>query len=169
MQLRNFSIGLVLLLLAGGCGASSAPRDPVQLRGLLEHELVLLQTGLERQDALLASSPVDDAFTMDPNVAVRYLDKAFEGNGPSAFLAYTNKVFALHANISLSLTLIDLQQTDDLATATVHVVWNSQRTDTVPPGHYTADNMDYFFFRRHPAGWRLLNWKEIPAPAAPIP
>jgi hypothetical protein len=162
--------GATLAMLAGlaGCGASSAPPGPVELRDLLNSELTRLATGLERQDALLAAEPIDDDFGMQNNVAARYSDANWSGSGPSGFLAFLNNVFNLHANIQVSLEMSDLQQTGDLATATVHVVWNSTRTDAVPPGHYTADNVDYFFFRRRAAGWRLLHWQETPAPVPPL-
>ena len=167
---KRIASGVVLALaLAGlaGCGASSSPLDPVQLRGLLSSELTILATGLERQDPQLASEPINDNFSMDNNVAVRYQDTAWAGTGPSAFLTFVNSVFTLQANITVSLDLQDVQQTGDVATATVHVVWNSTRTDSVPPGHYTSDSTDYFFFRRRAAGWRLLRWQETPAPVPP--
>ena len=176
MRKLNAAIGRVLLLallVAGlsSCGGSTAPLDPIQLRSLLTQELLIISTGIERQDPLLASQPLDNDFHMDDNVAIRYQDSAWGGpdvKGPAPFLAFLNKVFGLHANIVMTLELSDVQQTGDLATASVHVVWNSTRTDNVPPGHYTADDHDYFFFRRRAEGWRLLRWQETPAPPPPF-
>jgi hypothetical protein len=161
--------GLLLLPLIAGCGASGAPTDPTSLRSTIGAELRLVATGIERGDGLLAAEPIDDAFRMGDNVAVRYQDGPWgNGSGEASFLQFLNNVFALHANIQLSLQLTDVQQSGDLATASVHVVWNSTRTDVVPPGHYTAENDDYFFFRRRPAGWLLLRWQETPLPPPPF-
>lgn len=158
----------ILGLMLCACSTHGAPLDPQQVRQLLDYQLFVLQTGLEREDIALASSPIDDRFTMANSVCARYADRNWEGRGPSSFRNFANDCFNLHANISCELILIEVQQDGDLATALVEATWRSQRTDNVPPGQYFVQEQDYFFFQRKGSAWRLLRWQETPDPPPPF-
>lgn len=156
------------LLLAGCAGGSGAPLDPVTVREVIDYQLYVIQTGMEREDPALASTPISDRFSMANEVSARYTDANWEGRGPSGFRGFLADTFDLHANISFELLLIDVIQEGDLATATVEANWRSQRTDSVPPGQYISEEVDYFFFERTGAAWRLLRWQETPDPPPPF-
>jgi hypothetical protein len=160
--------GCALILALAGCSTGGAPVDPQSVRELLDYQLFVIQTGMERENVQLASTPIDDRFTMDSNVCIRYSDLGWDGRGPQSFRSFLSNTFNLHANIGFELILKDMVQEGDLATATVQTSWRSQRTDIVPPGQYAVETDDYFFFQRSGAAWRLLRWQETPDPPPPF-
>jgi len=168
--MQRYGLQIVVLLAAlllSGCGTSGAPSDPQTVRDLLDYQLFVIQTGIEREDLSMASTPIGDRFTLANDVCARYADRNWEGRGPQSFRSFLNDSFNLHANIDFELTLVDVVQQGDLATATVQSAWRSQRTDSVPPGQYVTHDEDYFFFQREGAGWRLLRWQATPDPPPP--
>jgi hypothetical protein len=167
-QVQTIAGTLLAVLVLAGCGTGGAPVDPQSVRDLLDYQLFVIQTGMEREDIALASTPIDERSTMDNNVCARYADRNWDGRGPQSFRSFLNDAFNLHANIDCELLLKDVVLEGDLATATVEATWHSQRTDTVPPGQYAAENDDYFFFQRSGAAWRLLRWQETPDPPPPF-
>jgi ketosteroid isomerase-like protein len=160
-------LGLLAVWTLSACSTHGAPLDHSNVREVVDYQLFVLQTGVERGDIALASLPIDDRFTMDNTVAARYSDRNWEGRGQSSFRSFLNDTFNLHGNIEFELQLGNLQQDGNLATATVNASWRSQRKDSIPPGQYLSIETDYMLFQRKGSAWRLLRWQQTPDPAAP--
>ncbi|GEM_PF-2119358 len=157
------AIAVVACLALAACGgAATAPLDISEVRAALANSLSLLATGIEREDPLLASQPVSERFVMGGNIAVRYRDEGWSGEGIGSFRDFFASVFELHANIGQSLTLRDVELIGDVATARVHNEFVSSRVDRVPPENYTAAGWDWLVFEREAAGWLLISWDEAP-------
>lgn len=155
---------LVCAALTACASSATAPLDIDEVRTALEANLDILATGIEREDPLLASQPVSEKFVMGGNIAVRYRDEEWSGEGIGSFREFFAGVFELHANIGQTLTLRDVELIGDVATARVHNEFVSSRVDRVPPENYTAAGWDWLVFEREAGGWRLISWEEAPAP-----
>ncbi len=161
-----------MCLLLAACGGSlSAPTDIIAVRAVLEQEVALLALGLSREDALLASQPVSDRFVMGNNIAVRYIDRNWDGRGIAAFRVFfggSDGVFAFNANIEQTLELTDVElQGDELAAAIVLSSFSSVRVDRTPPEIVPPPIepwRDQLVFQREGGAWRLISWDEAPLP-----
>ena len=167
---------LLCLALSACSGSTGTPDDLEAVRAVVLQSLSLLTEGLQREDAALASQPIGERFYMGPNVALRYSGEAPGGLGIGPFRAYLTGVFAVQANISCQLELLDLQPqpaaaasrsvsgVGDVVWATVQVTFNSVRVDSAPPQNFTAEYTDYFVFERDSGAWLLERWDEVPPP-----
>ena len=153
------TIALCLTLVACG-NAGTAPLDLESVRAVLLAALDVLNTGVEREDPILASQPISDRFSMNNNIAVRYLDEGWTGKGAGKFREFFDEVFEIHANIEQQLVLIEVDLQGEVATARVGVDFSSLRVDRTPPENHTASGEDYFIFEREDGSWRLIRWDE---------
>lgn len=164
------TIGLCLLLASCG-GSESAPTDIISVRQVLEQEVGILALGINRENAVLASQPVSDRFVMGNNIAVRYIDRNWDGRGIAAFRNFFgggDGVFAFNANIEQTLTLTDIElQGDELAATIVLSSFSSVRVDRTPPEIIPPPIepwRDQLVFQREGGAWRLISWDEAPLP-----
>lgn len=155
----------VCLLLAGCGSARIAPLEIGPVRLAIEQALQTINTGIVTEDEILASQQIHDIFMMDGNISLRYRDVPWgDVRGQGEFRKFFNTVFEIHANIYHSLVLIDLELTGDIATARVEVIFNSTRSDKIPPEGFAAEGTDLFIFQREGGSWLLIAWDEAPDP-----
>jgi len=158
------------LVLAACSGARSAPLDIAQVRAALTNEISILATGINREDPLLASQPVSPRFTMDGNIAMRYHQDGWDGEGIGKFREFFAKVFTVHANIDQRFEIRDVNLTGEVAYVRVYNDFLSSRTDVTPPENYTAAGWDWLVFELDGGQWLLIRWDEAPEPELePIP
>lgn len=146
-------------------GAKTAPVDIAEVRTALDHAIKVIATGIEREDAVLASQPVSERFVMGNNVAVRYLDGGWSGEGIGKFRTFFDSVFEIHSNISQTFEVRDVNQVGDVAAVRVYNELVSSRVDRTPPENSTAAGWDWFIFERDSGQWLLIGWDEAPEPA----
>ncbi|MCH7472627.1 hypothetical protein IIA79_06715 [bacterium] len=164
------ALALLLIALAACRGASGPPVDYDAVRAAVVSALGIINIGIEREDPILASQPLSELFTMGGNVAIRYSDEIFpEGEGAprsgiALFRGFFADAFEVHANIFHSFTLIELDLSGEVATATVEVEFNSLRVDRNPPENHVASGTDYLVFQLEGGAWRLVSWDEVPPP-----
>ena len=157
---------LLCLALCACDGAGTAPLDADAVRALLTDELAIIAEGINREDPVLASQPVGDLFVMGNNIAVRYVDTGWGGQGIGAFRAFFAASLNVYDNILQKLELTDLEVTGDVAVATVQEDFSAVRIDRAPPENVTASSVEYFIFEREDGAWLLIRWDEIPPPPA---
>jgi len=155
---------LLCLALAACGGAGTAPLDETAVRALLTDELEIIAEGLNREDPVLASQPVSDLFVMGNNIAVRYLDAGWTGQGVGSYRAFFDASLAVYDNILQKFELTDLQVTGDVAVARVQQDFSAVRIDRAPPENVTASSEEYFIFEREDGAWLLIRWDEVPPP-----
>jgi len=158
---------LIVLLLVAGCGASVGPITEPEVRAAVLEAFSKLDSGIEREDQFLASSPAAELFHMGNNIAVRYTDAEFSGAGPSALRSLFTTTFALHANILHETSLLDLTLNGEVATVNAQIEFDSLRVDKVPPENFTSNSFDTFVFVLEKGGWKILAWDETPLEEAP--
>ena len=165
MRLTTTLCACLLLVSCGSSRIAPLEFDPVSLA--IERALQTINTGIVREDEILASQQVHSRFVMGSNISLRYRDETWgEGRGQGDFRKFFKDVFEIHANIYHSLVLIDLELTGDLASARVEVVFNSTRSDKIPPEGFAAEGLDLFIFEREGGSWQLIAWDETPDPPA---
>lgn len=151
-----------LILLAAGCGSSSAPVVNPNVRQVLESHLAILANGIVREDALLASQPISERFQMGNNVAVRYRNNEWEGRGIQRFRDYWDSVFDITENISITFEIEDDDLNGEVVTTIVNVEYSGVLTNRTPPESTTATGRDYLVWQLERDGWRLISWAEAP-------
>jgi len=158
---------IVVVMLLAGCSGSGTPTDISDVRAELEASLSKLALAIEREDPVLASQIASERFVMSDNIAVRYSDSGWSGTGIGSFRTFFDGVFTVHANISQTFELRDVEQVGDVATARVYNELVSSRTDRTPPEGHIAAGWDWFIFERIGMNWLLILWEEAPAPDEP--
>jgi len=153
-------------LLCSACSASSAPLNEDEVHSQILTELEVISTGLEREDALLASQPIDDKFVMGGNVAIRYLDAGWSGEGVGAYRNFFASAFVTLQNISQEFSIDALDVNGAVATCQITGSFSGVRVDLVPPQNVNASGTDYMTFQRKGGQWLLVRWDEVP-PAEP--
>jgi hypothetical protein len=166
-----FRTAFALLLAAGiaACSTAGAPSGEAEVRAFIEESLGLIATGLQREDAVLASAPASDQFVMGSNVAIRYLDAGWNGQGIGALRGFFSAAFQTQQNISQQFRLASLELVGGVATAVVVSEYSSVRVDRVPPENTTASGEDIMVFQLEDSGWRLVSWDQPLPPEAPPP
>jgi len=157
----------VILLLAGCAGSDAVPVQIGDVRDEVQASLAKLALAIEREDPILASQIASERFVMSDNIAVRYSDSGWSGTGIGSFRTFFDGVFTVHANISQTFELRDVEQVGDVATARVYNELVSSRTDRTPPEGHIAAGWDWFIFERIGMNWLLILWEEAPAPDEP--
>jgi len=161
--MRRLAITAVVFLAIGCSGSHTVPTDVLGVRQVLQESLNLMAFGFEQEDYFLASQPVSERFTMNNNVAVRYHPDGWgEVQGVGKFREFLLKVFELHANIEQQFEITGVELNGELANANTNVIFNSARTDTVPPEAHTAPGEDLFIFEKENGAWKLIRWDEQP-------
>jgi len=160
--MRNLVLTICCVALTGCGSARTAPVDLDTVRAALSAALQQLDTGINREDPLLASQVIGKSFVMGSNISIRYLDAPWEGQGPVTFQDFFQAVFTNHANIFHQLVLTDIELAGDIAIARVQVQFNSTRIDRSPPESNFADGEDLCVFQREQGSWLLIDWSEAP-------
>ncbi|MBN2080572.1 hypothetical protein JW859_00040 [bacterium] len=163
--MRKLVATIAVVILLTGCSGSPTPTEISDVRAALEASLYKLAVAIEREDPILASQVASERFVMGDNIAVRYSDDGWSGEGIGAFRSFFDGVFTVHANISQTFELRDVEQVGDVATARVYNELVSSRTDRTPPEGYVAAGWDWFIFERVGKNWLLINWDEASNPA----
>lgn len=161
-KISTISLAVILVLTLCSCGASVGPLEESEVRASILGSLKQVDSGIEREDAFLASAPAGELFRMNNNIAVRYSDGNFEGSGPDALRGVYSKAFNRHANILHTMTLTELVVSGEVATATVEVEFNSLREDKVPPENFTSTSTDILVFTLDHGKWKIRSWEEPP-------
>ncbi|MCB1219733.1 MAG: hypothetical protein H7A35_11765 [Planctomycetales bacterium] len=156
-------LGLLAILPAGCTSSYSAPLEIEDVRSVLEHNIRLIEAGINGEDVFLASQPISEQFTMDNNVAVRYSSE-WTGEGVGSFRNFWAKVFEDNANIQFELVMVGLELDGDIATAHCTSDYTSQMPDIVPPEVRVATDNDYLQFERQNGEWLLRRWEFRPDP-----
>jgi hypothetical protein len=156
-----------MLLGMVACGGAQTPATEIEsVRDMVQLEVDILATGIEREDSSLASQPVSAEFVMGNNVAIRYHSDGWNGSGIGKFRDFMEKVFDRHANIQQILNVREVFLSGDVAYARVYNEFSSVRTDRVPPEFYITDGWDLLIFERVDGGWQLRRWDEGEEPEA---
>lgn len=171
VDVRRFGTACALWVLAAsaGCGTSSTPTTADEVRAFAQQSLDLIATGLQREDAMLASTPASDGFTMDNNVAIRYLDAGWNGAGVGAMRSFFDDAFQVQQNISQTFHIVSFHLVGDVASVVVTSDYSSVRVDKTPPENTTASTEDILVFQLEPEGWRLYRWFMPLPPQEPPP
>jgi hypothetical protein len=166
--IRGVLSALLTALAVAACGAESAPLEEAQVRDEIINELGILATGIEREDAILASQPIDDEFIMGGNVAIRYLAAGWSGKGVGSFRSFFAAAFAGMQNISQEFELDAINVNGSVTTCQVTGSFSGVQIDPVPPQNVNASGTDYMTFQRKGGQWLLVRWDEVPPAAPPV-
>lgn len=167
LKLFMRAAGLLVAAALSACGVSGSPSGEAEVRAFVEESLRLIATGLQREDAVLASAPASDSFVMGSNVAIRYLDAGWSGQGVGTLRAFFGAAFQVQQNISQSFHLASFELVGSVATVVVTSEYSSVRIDRVPPENTTASGEDIMVFQFEDSGWRLVSWDQPLAPEPP--
>jgi hypothetical protein len=167
--MRYVIISCCLLLALSGCTASSAdPSDASSVRSAVEAALSLIELGLEREDATLASQPVDEEFILGGNVSLRYSDTAWTGRGIGPFRGFFAGSFVSRGNVEQDFEVTELDVAGEIAQATIATRYSALRLDRSPPENLVAEATDRMVFQLRRGAWRLIGWDTLAAPEPPV-
>src|SRR5687768_2667800 len=105
----------IILVLCVSCSTGGSA-DP---EAAIRDALALLATGIDREDPILASTPIGTNFFLDPNVASRYGGQwSTETNRPAQgrFREFLNLAFQGVNNTSQTFTIETVDVNGDIAT-----------------------------------------------------
>ena len=157
---------LILLPLSckgGGTVAPSYEGVPEGVSKSIVQTIALVERAITEEDPTLAGNQVADIFRLDGLVAFRFR----RSNAPSQpaeqtnIATFLNDFFRDNQNILIELTVSNIVQNGDLATADLDFHLSATYAVESPPINYFVDALDRVTFQREVGAWKIIAWEEV--------
>lgn len=136
---------------------------------LLRARVSALAAAITAEDAGAFGSIASGLLTLDPAIAMRFKCTSTLAVPPSigtSFGPFLSEVFSQNANLAVGITVNSLDITGEVAVAELSFTLAAAYILSLPPENYVAQGADESVWEFDGNNWRLVTWREKPAPPA---
>jgi hypothetical protein len=136
---------------------------------LLRARASALGAALTAEDAGAFGSIASGLLTLDPAIAMRFKCTSTLSDPPSigtSFGPFLSEVFSQNANLVVGITVNSVEISGEVAVAELSFTLAATYILALPPENYEAQGTDDSVWEFDGSNWRLVTWREKPAPPA---
>lgn len=134
---------------------------------LLRSQVSSLAAALTAEDTGAFNSIASGLLTLNPAIAMRFMCASTLAEPPSigtSFGPFLSEVFSQNANLAVGISVNSVEITGEVAVAELNFTLAATYILSLPPEDYGAQGTDESVWEFDGSNWRLVTWREKPAP-----
>ncbi len=136
---------------------------------LLRSQVSALAAVLTAEDTSAFNSIASGLLTLDRAIALRFKSSSTLSDPPTigtSFGPFFSEVFTQNANLVVGITVDSVSISGEVAVADLRFTLSATYLLAIPPENYAANGVDESVWEFDGNNWRLVAWREKPAPPA---